>query len=440
MSSRRPISRMLFFAVLSTTWLAQQIQAEQINWRNNLDAAKVEAGRTGKLVLLHFYTSSCGPCKKLEREVFSQPQIADAMQRDFVPVKINADQAPALANAYQIQRVPSEIVLNSQGNVLQTLHCPLEPNAYGTQLVNVAQHYRGRSANRTASAQTPINSAYAGLRIGNPATQSSAGQTPSAPQQAVPGVTENPYFTATPPPASKPVASVATPPATSPTAPTTQPARYSNRYAQAASTAPAASQTAPTVAPVTTQVPPAAAPTTPMATTSAPAVAPVLTNASPTVTNKQQTQTVAATPKIQAEVWPPKLPAGTPPLAFDGYCPVSLREAKKWVRGKASLGAIHRGQTYLFASEAQRQKFLASIAASDSYSPVFSGKDPVKLLDDQVQVAGSRKYGFEYKGAFYLFSSPETKERFARQPDRYSAGVKQAMARMQAPDTGTIRR
>ncbi len=117
--SARGFSTGLFFAVATTVLLSQEAQADPINWRNNLDSAMVEANRTGKLVLLHFYTASCGPCKKLERDVFSQPQIAAAMEKDFVPVKLNADDAPAYANQYQITRVPSEVVLTPQGNVVQ---------------------------------------------------------------------------------------------------------------------------------------------------------------------------------------------------------------------------------------------------------------------------------------------------------------------------------
>ena len=101
------------------------------------------------------------------------------------------------------------------------------------------------------------------------------------------------------------------------------------------------------------------------------------------------------------------------------------------------MGAFHRGRTYLFASESQRQKFLA---APDTYSPVFSGNDPVLILDENQEVAGSRKFGFEYRGAFYLFASKETMARFASEPDHYSTGVRLAMSRMDAAGDEAIRR
>lgn len=437
MFTRPHRSARLLSAVLGTILLGQHAAADNINWRSSLDQAKIEATHTGKLVMVHFYTSSCGPCKKLESDVFSQPEIAAAMERDYVPVKLNADQSPAIANAFQITRVPSEVVLTPQGNIVQKLTCPLEPVAYGAQLAKVAQQYQLRSANRTASAHTPIHSAYAGLRIGQSgqaaqpvATTPGVVATPSGPV-----VTQNPYFGS----ASPTVPGQQTNPSVPANA---MPSSYRDRYAAITQQPPAVQQQAVAVAPAAQpakppviEVPPAAAApqmvqsAAPPKTASPVAEAPV----TPPVASAVQ----AAIPAVVAEAWPPQLPPNTPELAFDGYCPVSLQQAQKWVRGDKTFGAIHRGRTYLFATDANRQKFLAS---PDAYSPVFSGNDPVKMLDENEKVAGSRKFGFEYRGAFYLFSSKETMARFASQPDRYSAGVRQAMTRMDSVAGGTIRR
>src|SRR5690606_4246991 len=127
-----------------------------------------------------------------------------------------------------------------------------------------------------------------------------------------------------------------------------------------------------------------------------------------------------------------EMPPGTPPLAFDGYCPVSLRADRKWIAGNTQFGAIHRGRTFLFTGEEQRQQFLAN---PDAYCPVFSGVDPVLLLDSNQVVEGSRRFGFDYRGAFYLFSSEESMNKFKSQPDVYAAGVRQAMNRMEASTT-----
>ena len=135
----------------------------------------------------------------------------------------------------------------------------------------------------------------------------------------------------------------------------------------------------------------------------------------------------------------PPLPANVPPLGFDGCCPVTLKTLNKWTAGSTAFGAIHRGRTYLFAGETERQQFLAD---PDSYSPVFAGLDPVLLLDQRQTVPGTRKYGFKYGNAFYLFSCAETRDKFEASPHTYAAGVRQAMAKVDgvAGVGGTIRR
>ncbi len=133
----------------------------------------------------------------------------------------------------------------------------------------------------------------------------------------------------------------------------------------------------------------------------------------------------------------PQLPAGSPPLAFDGYCPVSLKTLNRWTLGDAQYGAVHRGRTYLFAGAEQRDQFLAN---PDAFSPVFAGLDPVLLIDKQQAVDGTRALGYRYGDAFYLFSNKETMQRFKDAPHTYAAGVRQAMNRVDAGSGGTVLR
>ncbi len=387
MSTRRNFQLILTTALLSLAANASFSQAEAVRWRNNLDAAKIEAIESGKLVLLHFWNPSCGPCRTLDQTVFSQPQIGDFLEQHFVPVKLNADLSPALAGQYQIDRVPSDVVITPQGNVVAKLSCPLQADAYAGQLNNVASHYAQFMAKPSAPAQPPVQTAYGGLQVG----QYNAQPAPSATPQ------------------------------TSPTTVTPAAAYTSNPFVGAPRTPPQA----------TVQAAPAPAAPQPYGNPYSPAVAPA--------THVAQ-QTVAAqppTPQSQTATTAPQLPPGSPALAFDGYCPVTLKLARKWVVGNPQFGAVHRGRTFLFTSDAERQQFLAN---PDAYSPVFSGMDPVLMLDQNQMVEGSRKYGYEYRGAFYLFHSQETMAHFANDPARYSTQVRQAMNRLDAGAGGTVLR
>ncbi|HEV3007023.1 MAG TPA: thioredoxin family protein [Pirellulales bacterium] len=118
----------------------------------------------------------------------------------------------------------------------------------------------------------------------------------------------------------------------------------------------------------------------------------------------------------------PPLPPGSPPLALEGFCPVSLADKRAWVAGDVRWGAIHHHHTYLFAGEVEQQAFLAD---PQRYAPALDGYDPVLALDRSQSVSGSREHGVIFDGRVYLFSGEETLNVFRQAPDRYSIGARQ---------------
>jgi protein disulfide-isomerase len=119
-------------------------------------------------------------------------------------------------------------------------------------------------------------------------------------------------------------------------------------------------------------------------------------------------------------------------LGFDGYCPVSMRGAWKWVPGDPQFGAIHRGRTYWFSSAKEQQEFLAR---PDYYSPALAGIDPVLAIDHRQSVPGLREHSLDYDGQFFLFSSEATLQQFTSSPERYASGVRQAMGMQPSQQT-----
>jgi YHS domain-containing protein/thioredoxin-related protein len=423
-------SQFLFRYVVTLAAVVAPVAAfaeSSVRWRSNLDAAKIEATQSNRLLLLHFTRKSCGPCKYLDDHVFSQPHVGPAVEQHYVPVRIDADASPALANSFRIDRVPTEIILTSQGEVVANLPIPDKADAYLGQLQNVAQHYAQTTAGGSGSdARANVNSAYAKLPVATPANDQQAPATRTV--AAVPTNVQAPQTQGNPfVAAAKPQPTAAAAPAGQGAAPATSPITPT----PSAATANAAATYNPygTITPATpaNAMPNSYRKQTEVAATTAPPV--------PTATTAASTAPAATATAAAA---PPQLPAGAPPLGFDGCCPVTLKTAGRWTPGNPALGVVHRGRTYLFASETERQQFWAD---PDAYSPVFAGLDPVLLLEKQQSVEGTRRVGgFAYGGLFYLFSSEETKQRFAANPASYAAGVRQAMNRIDAADGGILRR
>lgn len=73
----------------------------------------------GKMVFVDAYTDWCQPCKKMDKEVFSQKEVADFYNKNFVSVKINMEkgEGPQLAEKYYIFAYPSLLFMNYDGTV-----------------------------------------------------------------------------------------------------------------------------------------------------------------------------------------------------------------------------------------------------------------------------------------------------------------------------------
>ncbi len=437
-------------ALLAAPASAQQ---EAVHWHSDLESAKMVAKETGRLVLVHFWTPSCGPCMALNQNVFNQPGVASAIEQQFVPVKLNADENSATAQWFGISRVPTDVIVTPDGQLVGKLISPPTPAAYVAEVTAAAGKYTSRSGQTYAKAATAapmqpqLNSAYAGLQISpdtpmavgpaqqlppqkplsvptagqgnivdNPpargkhhrAAMAAAGTDPGQPQSPAitPQVVANPSAGAVGPPSSLAIAT-----------PAAMPNAIANPYLMTAAVPSPVPRSA--VSPLISP-----ADTTPIATSNstvafgAAGAANVAAYSVGLGDAFQRSIADRRVPDLR------QLPAGAPPLGFDGYCPVSMRNSWKWIAGDPRWGVVHRGRTYWFAGPEEQKQFWTD---PDRYTPALSGIDPVLAIDHQQQVPGKREHSLDYDGLFYMFASEATLQQFTANPQRYAAGVRQAM-------------
>jgi YHS domain-containing protein/thiol-disulfide isomerase/thioredoxin len=443
---------------------------EAVHWHKDLESAKVVAKQTNRLVLVHFWTPSCGPCMALNQNVFNQPGVANAIESQFVPVKLNADENSATATWYGITRVPTDVIVTPDGQIVAKLISPPTPAAYAAEMTAAAGKYAAKSgqafdrAAAGAPAPSQLNPAYASLGV-SPSVPLAAPTQQQQTQQQLPAAaatsTPNPYAQQNKPAAASPDRMALATPAVPVSVQTPAPQMVNNPAAMYASqpgqapalAAPAAPAAAAPVSPVAAaaqvnnpylglgvSTPPAQqqpvnplispAQTTPVGYDKLPlqraavggVVVPPMTPAN--VAAVGPAAAPSGQPVANAAPDPRQLPPGSPPLAFDGYCPVSMRNSWKWVAGSPQFGAIHRGHTYWFATAAEQKQFLTD---PDRFTPAFSGMDPVLALDHKQQVPGKREHSLDYDGLFYMFASEATLQQFTANPQKYSTGVRQAM-------------
>jgi protein disulfide-isomerase len=405
--------------------------APGIAWQADLPSAQNAARAAGKLVLVHFWAPWCKPCLKLEENVFRRPEVANTLNSNFVCLKVNADQGPELAKAYNVTSLPTDVVLTPDGKLVAQLRCPPDANQYVQQVGQVAEGYRKFMGQVAGQAERGSDLVQGYIRGAEAQVQNALTGVPN-PQSGAPQVSHNPQAspaaTAAPPTTSPSAVDLAGAPASSqgPALPTYSDDRYADyfRNHQPAAAAPsAAAPPAMSAENIPAMNSPAAAQTGPELGERYAAQAPSQAEIPPRSAIPPQVP-VGAAAAMNTTASATEMPTGNPPLGLDGYCPVLLKEQKRWVAGDRRWGAIHRGRTYLFTGPEEQKKFLES---PDTFAPVISGNDPVLALDGGQAIAGRREHGVFYENRIFLFADEASLQRFYQNPNRYAAEVVQAM-------------
>lgn len=125
---------LLFFGSLT-------VQAQEIHWMS-LDEALAKQKRAPKPIFMEVYTDWYAPCKMLETNTLSDPEIIEIINRNYYPVKFNAEgnsrvnfqgiifdnpnfdpnrkgrnSAHELTNFLKVQGYPSIYILDRNGDV-----------------------------------------------------------------------------------------------------------------------------------------------------------------------------------------------------------------------------------------------------------------------------------------------------------------------------------
>jgi len=88
-----------------------------------LDSALALAKVQGKQTFVDCYTTWCGPCKMMTRNVFPLQSVGDFMNTHFVSLKVDMEkgEGPALAKKYEVQAYPTFLILDAEGKEINRL-------------------------------------------------------------------------------------------------------------------------------------------------------------------------------------------------------------------------------------------------------------------------------------------------------------------------------
>ncbi|GAB1448526.1 hypothetical protein MASR2M44_15400 [Bacteroidota bacterium] len=64
--------------------------SEEIKWMD-FNAGYSLAKKKGKIMLVDVYTEWCGWCKRMDRDAYAKPEIAEIVGKDFIAIKFNPE-------------------------------------------------------------------------------------------------------------------------------------------------------------------------------------------------------------------------------------------------------------------------------------------------------------------------------------------------------------
>ncbi|MEG0797086.1 MAG: thioredoxin family protein, partial [Odoribacter sp.] len=97
----------------------RSIAFENISCQEAFDKAK----QNNKLLFVDCYTSWCGPCKMLAKEVFTNNEVADYFNGHFVSLKVDCEkgEGPELRKRFGVESYPTLLFIDGEGKVVNKI-------------------------------------------------------------------------------------------------------------------------------------------------------------------------------------------------------------------------------------------------------------------------------------------------------------------------------
>lgn len=115
--------KLFFLSLIISGCFLQTANGQGIKFTHNLDSALKQAKSENKLVFIDFYTSWCGPCKVMDKEIFPQEKAGDFYNAKFINCRVQCDDkgiGVKLGEKYKVVAYPTLMFLNGDGELVHS--------------------------------------------------------------------------------------------------------------------------------------------------------------------------------------------------------------------------------------------------------------------------------------------------------------------------------
>ncbi len=114
--------------LIATNSFTQAIQFTTKSWGDVL----AEAKKTNKNIFVDAYTTWCAPCKKMEKFVFTKPNVGDFYNKNFINLQMDMENGEGLAFAekYEVKAFPTLLYFSPEGELVHRIAGLQEAEAF----------------------------------------------------------------------------------------------------------------------------------------------------------------------------------------------------------------------------------------------------------------------------------------------------------------------
>jgi len=121
------------------------------------DAACYRAKELDRVVFIDFFTTWCGPCKRLDEETWKDAEVVAWLEEHTVPIKVDAEERVALAKRFGVDSYPNLVFVETSGELKGRIVGFREPKAFLEQAADVLAGVSRAERLRRTLAEDPGN-------------------------------------------------------------------------------------------------------------------------------------------------------------------------------------------------------------------------------------------------------------------------------------------